>query len=174
MRKKLAAISLFFILLLLAGGANAEFYEWVDEDGNVHISNAPIVQEGENSSKIKLLRGNAQSSDATADQASYDWFSCSERTHRARAEASKFLENNEGWETKPVFDSYIRQLINRNELTLLFLAKLPENEVKALGCAFGFQTVKVQTEEDMNNRGKCRILSVEMGEKQLEPARCRK
>lgn len=172
MRKTYGMIFLIVCLLLFAGSVNAEFYEWVDEDGNVHISNTP-VNKGKGSGKIKSLSGDeTQTAASTPDRSSYDWFNCREQTYRAGVEASEFLENNEGWETKPVFDRHIGQLANGSELTLVFSAKMPDHDVKALGCDTGYQKVKVRTEEDMTKRGQCRILDVELGEKMLLPVRC--
>lgn len=174
MRKTFGMILLIFCLLLYAGSVNAEFYEWVDEDGNVQISNTP-VDKGKGTGTIKSLSGeNTQTGGTTPDLSSYDWFNCREQSYRAGVEASEFLEDNYRWKTKPVFDRHIGQLANGSELTLVFSAKLPEHEVKAVGCDYGYQKVKVRTEEDMTKRGQCRILDVELGEKMLLPVRCNK
>lgn len=174
MRKTVCMLFSAFFLLIFVHDANARFYEWVDEDGNVHITNMP-VDRGKDNPKIRRLTGekedSAKDSGAGTGQSSDEWFRCGQLSYRAGVEASEYLEQQEGWQTKPVFDRYIRQFGNGNQLTLHFSAKLPEHEVKALGCASGYQTVKVKTEENMTTR-KCRILDVELGEKRYEPARC--
>jgi len=68
----------------------------------------------------------------------------------------------------------VRQFADGFKLTLHLNAKLPEQEVKALGCAYGYQTVKVTIEEDSQKRGRCRILDVSLGAKKLEPPNCGK
>ncbi len=173
MRKTFCTLFFAFLFLLCAAGANAEFYEWVDEDGNVHITNTP-VDRGKDNRKIKSLSGEkAPKSAKKSDQSSDEWFGCGERYYRAGVEASEYLEEQEGWDTKPIFDPYYRQFGNGNQLTYHFSAKLPQQEVSAMGCSSGLLTVKVKTEEDMTTR-KCRILGVELGERRYEPARCRK
>ncbi len=174
MSKRLCVALVFFFIMLVAGTVNAEFYEWVDEEGNVHISDKPVSQ-GQEEGKVKSISGGSNSSDDDeSSQSRGEWFDCIQRSNRARLEASELLEQQEGWKTKPVFNSYVRQFLDGFKLTLHLDAKLPEQEVKALGCAYGYQTVKVTTETDSQNRNRCRILDVSLGAKKLEPPHCGK
>jgi len=167
-------VMVFFIMMYFTGALNAEFYEWVDEEGNVHISDKPVAQ-GNKVPKIKSRSGdNDAGGDSTSRSGSDEWFDCSERRYRAGVEAAELLEQEEGWSAKPVFESNVRQFADGFMLELHFSAKIPEHEIKALGCSYGYQTVKVKTEEDFRNRGQCRILSVALGAKRLEPPSCRK
>lgn len=175
MNKRLGiVVMVLFIMMFFTGAPNAEFYEWVDEEGNVHISDKPVAQ-GNKMPKIKSRSGdNVAGGDSASRSGSDEWFDCVERHSRAGVEAADLLEQQAGWSDRPVFDSNVRQFANGFILELHFSAKIPEREIKALGCSYGYQTVKVKTEEDSKNRGQCRILSVALGAKRLEPPRCRK
>jgi hypothetical protein len=162
-------VLMIFCIFVFSGSATAGLYRWVDENGDVHYSDTPVAQD-KKASKFEKISGGADESIVDSGE----WFNCIERPRRAEVAASELLEQQEGWPTTPVFSGHNRQFVNGFMLELHYDAKLPNNVVKEAGCAYGYQAVKVKTEQDSKDRTKCRILGVELGQKRLEPPKCRK
>ncbi len=169
---KFANFLILCFLLISPGTAAAKTYKWVDKDGVTHFSDTPVATE-ETPADIQVFSGdNGTAGDG--DALSKEWFDDTKRYERSKRAAAAFLEQHENWPEKPRFGKFERAYAGQNSGGIGFEVFLPKSVLKGSDCYMAYQIVKVMVEYDPNRPRQCRITSVELYGRILEPHGCLK
>jgi hypothetical protein len=169
--KMVAGFLIACCAFFFAGTATAEMYKWVDEEGVVHFSDAPVATK-ETRADIETIQsvGTAAGTDVFSDE----WFDRDEEYNRSLQAASNFLEQHENWPVTPIFDKFTTAYAGQHTAGIGFHAKIPDVMLEGSDCAIAQQRIIVMREYDPVNRRRCRITNVKLGDKILVPTNCLK
>lgn len=169
--KMVAGFLIACCAFFFAGTATAEMYKWVDEEGVVHFSDAPVATK-ETKADIETIQsvGTGGGTDVFSDE----WFDRDEEYNRSLQAASDFLEQHENWPGTPIFDKFTTAYAGQNTAGIGFHAKIPEIMLEGSDCAIAQQRIIVMREYYPGNRRRCRITNVKLGDKILVPTNCLK
>jgi len=135
---------MIFCGLVFTQSAIAEVYKWVDENGETHISDAPVMQ-GNTKYKYEKQPGRGAASQSNSGKDIYAWYRCD--AVRGKETVIALLKEQEGWD------------VRYNEL--LFVTTYRQGDV--IGETYGLGSYRVEVKYKMRpeDTNLCRVLGLE-------------